>query len=266
MKPRSEPTPTNLLPALQTHRWFASCPAPFQEALIARSRLVYLQAGESLFSRGGLPEALCCVIAGALKLGSVNPVDGGQRLTLYVEPYHWFGEIALIDQLPRSQDAVADIASTVLVVSRPLIEAWLDLHPQYWRDLARLACSKLRLMLTALEDNASLSLEQQLARRLLFSVTNFGQATQGAARRHVRLPQAYLARMLGVSRQTINKQLRAMERERVLVLRYAEIEIIDMAALVAMAGAIDPALMQSFEVMAPAGAPPAVLPASDQPR
>jgi CRP/FNR family cyclic AMP-dependent transcriptional regulator len=55
MKPRSEPTPTNLLPALQTHRWFASCPAPFQEALIARSRLVYLQAGESLFSRGGRP-------------------------------------------------------------------------------------------------------------------------------------------------------------------------------------------------------------------
>ncbi len=100
-------------------------------------------------------------------------------LMLYAEPYHWFGEIALIDQLPRSQDAVADIASTVLVVSRPLLEAWLDLHPQYWRDLARLACGKLRLMLTALEDNASLSLEQQLARRLLFSVTNFGQATQG---------------------------------------------------------------------------------------
>ena len=117
MKPRSEPTPTNLLPALQTHRWFASCQAPFQEALIARSRLVYLQAGESLFSRGGPPEALCCVIAGALKLGSVNPADGSQRLTLYVEPYHWFGEIALIDQLPRSQDAVADIASTVLDAS-----------------------------------------------------------------------------------------------------------------------------------------------------
>jgi len=174
MKPRSEPTPASLLPALQTHLWFASCPAAFQEALVARSRLVYLQAGESLFSRGGPPEALCCVVAGALRLGSVNPVDGSPRLMLYAEPYHWFGEIALIDQLPRSQDAVADIASTVLVVSRPLLEAWLDLHPQHWRDLARLACGKLRLLLTALEDNASLSLEQQLARRLLFSVTNFG--------------------------------------------------------------------------------------------
>lgn len=250
MKPRSEPTPASLLPALQTHLWFASCPAAFQEALVARSRLVYLQAGESLFSRGGPPEALCCVVAGALRLGSVNPVDGSPRLMLYAEPYHWFGEIALIDQLPRSQDAVADIASTVLVVSRPLLDAWLDLHPQHWRDLARLACGKLRLLLTALEDNASLSLEQQLARRLLFSVTNFGQATQGAARRHVRLPQAYLARMLGVSRQTINKLLRAMERERVLALRYAEIEILDIAALLSKAGSIDPALMQTIDFMA----------------
>lgn len=264
MNPRSEPTPVSLLPALQTHLWFASCPAPFQDALLARSRLVYLQAGENLFSRGGPPEALCCVIAGALKLGSVNPADGTHRLTLYVEPYHWFGEIAFIDQLPRSQDAVADIASTVLVVSRPLIEAWLTQHPQYWRDLARLACGMLRLMLTALEDNASLSLEQQLARRLLFSVTNFGQATLGTARRHVRLPQAYLARMLGVSRQTINKLLRAMERERLLVLRYAEIEIIDMAALVTKAGTIDPALLQTIDFMASTRAKP-VAPESDQP-
>lgn len=266
MKPRLEATPTSLLPALQTHLWFASCPAPFQEALVACARLVHLRAGESLFTRGGAPESLCCVVAGALKLGSINPIDGSQRLTLYAEPYHWFGEIALMDQLPRSQDAVADIASTVLLVSRPMIEAWLEEHPQYWRDLARLACSKLRLMIAAMEDNASLSLEQQLARRLLLSVTNFGQAIQGAARRHIRLPQTYLARMLGVSRQTINKLLRAMERERVLVLRYAEIEVIDMAALVIKAGAIDPAVTQSIGFMILADAQPVEPDGGDQSR
>lgn len=261
MKPRSEPTPASLLPALKTHLWFASCPAPLQEALVARSRLVHLHAGDSLFARGDAPDALCCVVAGALRLGSVSPLDGSQQLTLYIEPYHWFGEISLIDHLPRSQDAVADTASTVLVVSRPQLEPWLDAHPLYWRDMGRLACGKLRLMLTALEDNATLSIEQQLARRLLFSVTNFGQATQATARRHVRLPQAYLARMLGVSRQTVNKVLGALARERVLSLHYAEIEIIDMEALVAKAGAIDPALMQSIQFM-----PTELRPAPDQAR
>lgn len=248
---RSEPTPSSLLPALKTHLWFGSCPEPLQQALLARSRLVHLRAGESLFARGDKSAALCCVVAGALQLGSSHPFDGSHRLTLYVEPYHWFGEISLLDQLPRSQDAVADIDSTVLVVAQTHIEDWLSQHPQYWRDVARLACSKLRLMLTAMEDQATLTMEQQLARRLLFSALNFGQLQPESARRHVRLPQAYLARMLGVSRQTVNKALRALERERVVILRYAEIEIIDLPGLLSRTGGIDAGLLSSGGWMPP---------------
>lgn len=246
MARRTESTPLTLWPALKTHLWFASCPEPFQRALIERSRLWHIRTGEFLFSRGEAQDSLCCVVAGALKLGSVNPKDGSHRLTMYVEPYHWFGEVSLIDGMPRSQDAIADIDSTVMVVSGPQLMEWLAEHPENWRDLARLACGKLRLILTAIEDNATLSIEQQLARRLLFSATNFGQSTNPGIRRRVRLPQEYLARMLGVSRQTINKALRALERERVLALHYAEIEIVDMAALVARAGAVDPGLRQSM--------------------
>ena len=246
MARRTESTPPSLLPALKTHLWFASCPEPLQQALIDRSRLWYLRSGETLFGRGEANESLCCVVAGALKLGSVDPRDGSHLLTLYVEPYHWFGEIALIDRMPRSQDAVADMDSTVMVVSGKLLEEWLNEHPQYWRDIARLACGKLRLMLTAMEDNATLPIEQRLVRRLLFAATNFGQSTTSDVRKHLRLPQEYLARMLGVSRQTVNKALRALERERVLALHYAEIEIVDMAALVARAGAVDPSLRQSM--------------------
>lgn len=246
MARRTESTPLTLLPALKTHLWFASCPEPFQRALIERSRLWHIRTGELLFSRGEAQDSLCCVVAGALKLGSISPKDGSHRLTMYVEPYHWFGEVSLIDGLPRSQDAIADTDSTVMVVSGQQLTEWLSEHPENWRDLARLACGKLRLILTAIEDNATLSIEQQLARRLLFSATNFGQSTNPGIRRRVRLPQEYLARMLGVSRQTVNKALRALERERVLALHYAEIEIVDMAALIARAGAVDPGLRQSM--------------------
>lgn len=239
MSKRSEATPVGLLPALQTHQWFASCPSEFQQALVNLSRLVHLSPGESLFARGDNAEALCCVVAGALLLGSVSPGDGRHRLMLYAEPYHWFGEIALLDELPRSQDAVADTASTVLVVPRPRLEAWLAQHPRYWRDLARLACGKLRLVLSAMEDQVTLTVEEQLARRLLLAATNFAQLAPEQARRRVRMPQDYLARMLGVSRQTVNKALRALERERVLVLHYAEIEIVDVEALMARCGGID---------------------------
>jgi len=257
MHRRSEATSLNLLPALRTHVWFASCPEDFQLALIERSSLIHLAAGETLFKADEFRDGLSCVIAGALRLGSVSPQDGMQRLTLYVEPYHWFGEISLIDRLPRTMLAVADTPSTVLVTSRVHLEAWLDEHPQHWRDVARLAASKLRLMTVALEDSVSLSLQQRLARRLLFSAVNFGQVVAPAGlRRRLRLPQEYLAQMMGVSRQTVNKALRALERERVIALHYAEIEITDLEALMAQAGALDPHLVQMFTGVAPTGGLP----------
>ena len=256
MDRRIDSSPQALLPALQSHLWFASCPTELQRALVDRGRIRHLKAGESLFTRGDVQDGLCCVLAGSLLLGSTSPRDGAYRLTLYVEPYHWFGEVALLDNLPRSQDAVAGTDSTVLVVSRTQIEPWLNDHPHYWRDLARLACSKMRLMLTALEDNATLPIDQQLARRLLFSATNFGQATADKVRRRVRVPQEVLARMLGVSRQTINKALRKLENAGVLALHYAEIEIVDLLALARRAGPVDPGLLQGVSALHSPGHPP----------
>lgn len=256
MPDRFEPTPPGLQVALQSQQWFASCPLPLQAALVARSRLRHLRAGETLFARGEVQDGLYCVVAGALRVGSINPHDGLQRLTAYAEPYQWLGEVALIDRLPRDQHAVADVPSTVLMVSRASLEDWLSEHPEHWRDLARLACSKLRLMTAWAEDGASLPFEQLLARRLLGVATHHGQNTQTVLRRHLRLPQEHLARMLGVSRQTVNKALRVLATQGVLALHYAEIEIVDLDALVARAGDLDPPFKGA--ALAPVAALPVV--------
>ncbi|MDO9005479.1 MAG: Crp/Fnr family transcriptional regulator [Aquabacterium sp.] len=248
MNRRTDPVPPTLMPALRSHLWFASCPEALQEGLLELGRLWSLRAGETLFARGGDDQSgLCCVVAGALKVGSINPRDGTHRLSLYLEPYQWVGEIALIDRKPRSQDAVADTDATVLVIPQSLLEPWLDAHPQYWRDIARLACGKLRLMLMAAEDTASMSIEQQLARRLVFAATSYGHAVQPTLRKRLRLPQEYLARMLGVSRQTINKALKSLAADRIIAVHYAEIEILDAKALATQAGQFDAALWSGLE-------------------
>ena len=76
MARRTESSPLSLLPALKSHLWFASCPEPFQLALLELSRLWHLRPGETLFSRGEAHDNLCCVVAGALKVGSTDPRDG----------------------------------------------------------------------------------------------------------------------------------------------------------------------------------------------
>lgn len=244
----SEPVPAGLLAALRSHTWFAACDERFQLALLAEGRLHHLSAGDTLFARGQEGDGLCCVVAGALKGVSVNPRDGSQRLWLYLEPYHWFGEISSLDAQPRVLDAVADQDSRVLVVPRARLEAWLYQHPEHWRELARLACSKLRWMLAASEDQDTLPLAQQVARRLVLSSSNMGQAPWGHWRRRVRLPQEFLASMLGVSRQTVNKALRELEGEGLLQLGYAEIEILQLEALTRRAGTFDPVVYPGMKL------------------
>lgn len=232
MKPSTLST-HGLAAALCSDAWFARCEPEFQAILLALGRLWQLQDGECLFQRGSRDAALCCVTAGALRVRGLQD-NGQESLLAFIEPYQWLGEISLIDGLPRSHDVVADGATTVLLVPQAELQDWLAAHPVHWRSLACLASAKLRLMFSALEDIVQLPLELRLAKRLWLVAQGYGGRT-GGPRRLIRLPQEQLALLLGVSRQTINKALRALEQRGWLRLHYGTIELLDLDALRAVA-------------------------------
>lgn len=180
------PAPPSLRAALASDEWFSTCAPALQTELLRLARMRHLNPDESLFARGGEADGLCCVVAGALRIGALD-AQGDSTLLAYLEPYQWFGEISLIDGRPRTHDAVADGPTQVLVVPREPLLAWLGEHPAMWRELARLACRKLRVLFVAVEE---------------------------------------LAQMLGVSRQSINKTLKALEAGGRLRLHYGEIELL----------------------------------------
>jgi CRP/FNR family cyclic AMP-dependent transcriptional regulator len=217
--------------------WFAYCPDELRLALLRLGRVQRLGAGEALFARGQAAQGLCCVLEGALRIGAVQP-DGSESVLAFVEPGQWFGEISLIDGLPRTHDAVADGATLLLRVPQAGLQAWLAEHPAHWQSIAQLACAKLRMLFGVLEDIAHLPLEGRLAKRLWLLAHGYGART-GPPRRRLYLPQEQLALMLGVSRQSANKALRALEARGVIALRYGEIELLDLPAL-APAGAAGP--------------------------
>ncbi|MDP2094003.1 MAG: Crp/Fnr family transcriptional regulator, partial [Hydrogenophaga sp.] len=149
--PSSESLPTPLRAALASDEWFAACSAELQDVLLRLGRVRHLAHGQSLFLRGGPADGLCCVIAGGLYIGTLN-AEGQPAELAYLEPYQWFGEIGLIDGLPRTHNAVADGETHVLVVPRNALQDWLDGHPDHWRELARLVCQKLRVAFVVLEE------------------------------------------------------------------------------------------------------------------
>ncbi|MBL8389336.1 MAG: Crp/Fnr family transcriptional regulator [Hydrogenophaga sp.] len=220
----STPVPPGLHAALSSDEWFGRCDPALRDELLRLGRMRKLATGESLFARGGEAEGLCCVVAGALRIGSLN-AEGDSALLAYLEPYQWFGEISLIDGLPRTHDAVADTPSQVLVVPREALLTWLDAHPALWRELGKLACRKLRVIFVAIEELGQLPLEERVWRRLQLVAQGYG--SRDAPRRRIRLAQEVLAQMLGVSRQSINKALKALEASGRLRLHYGEIELLD---------------------------------------
>jgi CRP/FNR family transcriptional regulator, cyclic AMP receptor protein len=217
------------LPVLQADLWFSQCPAELCAALLRLARPLHLAPGQALFARGQPPAGLCCVLQGALRVGAVQ-ADGGESVLAFIEPGQWFGEISLIDGRPRTHDAVADGATQVLLVPQAPLLGWLQAHPAHWRQIAELACTKLRMLFGVLEDIAHLPLEGRLAKRLWLVAHGYG-ARSGPPRRLLRLPQEQLALMLGVSRQSTNKALRALEARGLIAQHYGGIELLDLPAL-----------------------------------
>jgi CRP-like cAMP-binding protein len=223
-----------LAPLLRTGRWFAGLPDDLQGALLAAAQRRALAAGERLFSRGDPPDGLYALVDGSLCAGGVT--DAGKEVVLaLLEPPAWFGEISVFDHSPRTHDATAQTAATVLHVPQRPLEALLDAAPGRWRALGVLMAGRLRLTFGALEDAAALPLPARLARRLLVTAGAHGEWTD-RARRVVELRQEQLATMLGTSRQTLNGALKDLEARGAVRVAYGQVELLDLDALRRLAG------------------------------
>lgn len=209
--------------------WFRSCPVALQDALIARARRHRLSAGEHLFVRGMKDGDLCCVLSGALYV-ETSDANGDLATLTVLENCHWFGELSLIDRSPRLLDAVADSDAVVLRVPRAQLEDWLAGHPAHWRDIARLVANKLRMAYQVVGSELGRPLSERVRRRLLHLAQGCGEGTR-QPRRHLRLTQEQLARMLGTARPGVNKVLREFEQQGLIRLHYGEIELLEPAAL-----------------------------------
>ncbi len=196
---------------IDTGPWFAKLSAQLRQAILDVARVRRLHDGELLAVRGAAAEEWCGVAAGAVRVSSVS-LAGKQVSLTYVEPGAWFGDIALFDGLPRTHDANAHGATTLLVVRKRDFQALLAAHVELYDALLRLNCRRLRLMFDAIEDLNTRPLAARLARQLLLLARSYGIAQGQEIRIGLALAQEDLAQLLGASRQRVNQELKAFER------------------------------------------------------
>ncbi|WNZ78381.1 Crp/Fnr family transcriptional regulator [Pseudomonas sp. P105] len=211
--------------------WYSHLPAELQNSLLGMSRVRRLVPGHRLFQRGDPPCGMYAVLEGAVRIGAVNE-QGKEALLSVVEAPHWFGEICLFDGQPRTHDAVSVGQCTLLHLPQAPLMAFLQAHPVYWRDIARLMSHKLRLTFINLEHLSLMPAPVRVANRLLMIAEGYGEIEP--ARRVLQLPQEQLALMLSLSRQTTNQILKDLQGQGIVQLAYGEIEILDIERLRAL--------------------------------
>jgi CRP-like cAMP-binding protein len=234
MKPTAE-----LLASLSANPWFGSLPAPERRLVLAQAERVQLRAGEMLFRQGdAVPAgqgAFYGLLQGQLKVSSLRE-DGREAILAVLEAGNWFGEISLIDGRPRTHDATALGPAQVLALPRAAFDALMRRHG-FAQGVCRLLAGRTRSLYGMVEDATLRSTRARVARRLLLLAR--GDATQSPqARPAVPVSQEALAMMLGITRQTLSKELKALVQAGAIGLGYSRIEIASLPLLekVAVAG------------------------------
>jgi len=168
------------------------------------------------------------LVSGTLKMSSLRE-DGREAILAVLEPGIWFGEISLIDDLPRTHDATAVGPVEVLVLPRAAFDALMELA-LFARAVAQLMAGRIRLLYGIVEDATLRSTRARIARRLLLLAR--GDVTLSPLKRpRVPVSQEGLAMMLGISRQTLSKELRLLADQGAIVLGYGYIEVVSEAGL-----------------------------------
>jgi CRP-like cAMP-binding protein len=219
---------------IEAGSWFSKLSPPLRQAILSRASVKRMSDGALLSSRGEPGEAWCGVARGALRISSVS-LSGKQITLTYVEPGLWFGDIALFDGMPRTHDANAHGATTLLVVRKPDFKQLLAQHVELYEALLRLNCRRLRLMFDVIEDLNTLPLGARLAKQILLLARSYGVPQGEEIRIGLALAQEDLAQLLGASRQRVNQELKGFEREGALRIEPTRLVVLSKDKLLAIA-------------------------------
>lgn len=208
----------------------AKLTGPDLKALAGRGRVRSFALGATIFREGDRGDSLHIVMEGVVRVSVVSP-RGEEATVALLGPGEFVGDLALLDGLPRSANAIATERTKTLVVTREDFRRWLIDRPK--ASLALLEALSLRVRRTdeVLADLTFLDLPGRLAKRLVLLITD--HPANGDSRR-LRITQAQLASMLGVSRESVNKQLNEFERSGWVRLGRGSITVLDEASLLSV--------------------------------
>ncbi|MEO7129697.1 MAG: Crp/Fnr family transcriptional regulator [Rhodoferax sp.] len=201
--------------AINAGRWFSSLSPSLRHDILRCAYVKRYRDGELICARGDQPENWIACGKGAVRVSSTS-LSGKQITLTYVEPGIWFGDVSIFDGDRRTHDAYAHGETTILCVAKNDFKKILTVHVELYEAMLRLHARRIRQLYGLVEDLNTLPLRARLAKQLLHLMRSYGVPSlsdSSEVRIGLHLAQEELAQLLGASRQRVNQELKAMERE-----------------------------------------------------
>ena len=197
------------------------------EALAGRLGKRTFAKGMIIFHKGVIGQRLYIIDAGKVRIFLLS--ESGQEITVNVYgPGEVFGELALLDGLPRSAGAVTMERTVTLTLHRQDFLQILEASPRMAKSIMEVLSTRLRYTTAYAESLSFLDVFGRVAAKLLELADRYGLAGQREGIGiDLRLTQTELATWVGASRESVNKVLGAFRDQGLIETDGQRITIVD---------------------------------------
>lgn len=210
---------------LEQGRWFGGLPHELQERILEEATIRSYRRGHYVVREGARPRAMHAVLSGRVR---VTRCVGPQRdeVLIYVgEPGFWFGDYAVFARANSIGSIVADSAVRTLSLSVAAFERIIEDEPAYYRLFAELLFERYAELFRYLGEAHGLTSADWLRTRLVDLARQMRRDNPAAEAGQIVASQVELARMMGLSRQTLVSLLRQLEAHGVIEVGFRRIRV-----------------------------------------
>ena len=212
---------------LRQHPMFRDLEPEALDQLCHYAKHTVPKRGATIFAKDDPGNSLYAVISGAVKI-SISSPDGRNAILNLIGPGELFGEIAVLDGQTRSADATANTNCEIFVIDRRDFLPFVRSQPTLAMKFIYVLCARLRWTSEQVEQVILQDLPGRLASALLGLTEKRNPDPES---RTIAITQQEISEMVGMTRESINKQLRAWALRNLVRLEHGAIVVLDALAL-----------------------------------
>ncbi len=191
--------------------------SPTDRQIVARAAVLKgFRRGERIVTQGQTGDAFFVIVRGRVAVSVLSP-EGREVVLNTLTTGEHFGEMALLDDSPRSATVTAAERSELAVVTREVFFDLLKTNFALLRTLLSTFSRRLRHANATIEGLASLDVKGRLARYFHDLAVQRGRKAGGGWVVVVRPSQREIADTIGSSRETVSRTMSQLARENLIV-------------------------------------------------